>query len=145
MRLLVQRAKKAAVHVDGKCTGSIEKGLVVFFAVHKEDEASEIDWYVKKMLNLRIFPDTEGKMNRSLLDVEGAVLIVSQFTLYGDCRNGRRPSFTNSAKGDDARQLYDQFVEECKKNINIVQTGVFAAQMEVSLINDGPITLLIER
>lgn len=144
MRLLIQRVKEAKVTVDQEVVGSIDKGLLVFFAVHKEDSAKRIPWLAEKLVSLRIFSDSEDKMNLSVRDVGGEILIVSQFTLYGDCRKGRRPSFDHSAKGPHAKELYQAFVEEVKNRRIQVQTGRFAAKMEVSLVNDGPITLSLD-
>jgi D-aminoacyl-tRNA deacylase len=145
MRILVQRVNKASVSIEGEVCGSINKGLLVFFAVHKEDVPETTSWLTQKLLNLRIFPDDQDKMNLSLKEIQGEVLIVSQFTLYGDCSKGRRPAFINSAPPEIASNIYNQFVTEVKKELGNVQTGMFAAKMEVQLINDGPATFILEK
>lgn len=145
MRVVVQRVKEARVLVEGKIVGSIGKGILVFFAVHKNDTPDKTLWFAQKLINLRIFSDAEGKMNISLLDVKGSALIISQFTLYGNCLESRRPDFLESARPDTAQPIYNKFVEEVKKEIPTVQTGIFGADMEVSLINDGPVTFIIDR
>jgi D-tyrosyl-tRNA(Tyr) deacylase len=144
MRLLVQRVKEARVEVEDKIVGSIGSGLLVLFGAHKDDQPQQIPWLAEKLTHLRIFEDSQGKMNLSLLDVKGSVLIVSQFTLYGDCREGRRPSFSDAAPPPFALSLYESFVKAVKKNISHVETGVFGAYMQVHLINDGPVTVLID-
>ncbi len=144
MRAVVQRVLNAQVTVDGAITGKIEGGLLVLLGVAKTDTAAEVGYLVEKILNLRIFSDAEGKMNLSLLDTNGALLVVSQFTLYGDCRKGRRPSFDSAAPPDLARSLYERFVDLAKARGVPVRTGIFQAHMEVSLVNDGPVTLLVE-
>jgi len=144
MRLLIQRVKQAQVKIEGQIVGQIKGGLLVFFAVHREDQPSKTLWLVQKLIHLRIFADEQGKMNRSLLDVHGEVLVVSQFTLYGNCKEGRRPDFFASAPPEIAQPIYEKFIEEVRQEIPYVQTGTFGAYMEVSLINDGPITFLID-
>lgn len=144
MRMLLQRVSGARVDVEGKTVGSIEKGILVLFGVHESDQASQVPWLANKLLNLRIFTDSQDKMNLSLLDVKGSVLIVSQFTLYGDCREGRRPSFSHAAHPNLARSLYDSFVGEVRKSGLAVETGIFGALMQVHLVNDGPVTLLVD-
>jgi len=144
MRAVVQRVKHARVDVDGNTVGSIEKGLLVFLGVERDDGEEDLAYIVDKVAGLRVFEDENGKMNLSVKDVGGAVLAVSQFTLYGDCRKGRRPSFTQAAPPDMARRYYDLFVEKMEK-LNIpVATGIFQAKMEVSLLNDGPVTILLD-
>lgn len=143
MRVVVQRVKEARVLVEEKVVGSIGKGLLILFGVHKDDSPKKISWLVQKLVHLRIFPDEEGKMNRSLLDSKGEALVVSQFTLYGNCSEGRRPDFFESAPSALAKPIYETFVEELKKELGKVQTGVFGAYMEVALINDGPVTFII--
>ncbi len=144
MRAVVQRVTKARVEVDGTVVGEIGAGLLVLLGVSKTDVAAGADFLVDKILNLRIFSDEEGKMNRSLLDTGGALLVVSQFTLYGDCRKGRRPSFDLAAPAEQARALYEHFVAAARRAGVRVETGVFQAMMAVSLTNDGPVTLILE-
>jgi D-tyrosyl-tRNA(Tyr) deacylase len=144
MRACIQRVSEAAVTVDGEVTGRIGRGLVVLLGVGPQDSLAESDWLAEKIAGLRVFEDEEGKMNRSLSDVGGAMLVVSQFTLYGDCRKGRRPSFTDAAPPELAERLYEAFVARAKALGVRVATGVFRAQMQVSLVNDGPVTLWID-
>lgn len=146
MIALVQRVKQAHVDVDGNTVGQIEKGLLILLGIHQEDTPVELKWVAKKVANLRIFPDDEGKMNRSLIDVDGEALVVSQFTLYGNTQKGNRPSFIASAPPAIAEPLYERFVDELSQWVNKpVGTGVFGAMMDVHLINDGPVTLIVER
>lgn len=145
MRLVVQRVKNAKVEVEGKTVGQIEKGFLVLLGVTHNDTKVEADYLVKKLCNLRVFEDENGKMNLALKDVKGELLIISQFTLYGDCSQGNRPSFINAAKPDIAEPLYEYFCEECEKNNIHVEKGIFGADMKVSLLNDGPVTILLER
>jgi len=140
----VQRVKGSFVTVEGDIVGKIGAGLLVFLGVSKEDTIGDVDFLADKILNLRIFEDENKKMNRSILDTGGEMLVVSQFTLLGDCRKGRRPSFTNAAEPDMANELYEQFVEKISGNGITVNTGRFRAMMEVHLTNDGPVTLIIE-
>jgi len=144
MRLIVQRVNGARVEVDNQVTGSIGKGLLVFIGVAKTDTEKEADYLVDKVVGLRIFADEEGKMNRSISDAAGSLLIVSQFTLYGDCRKGRRPSFDLAAPPEQAKALYDYFVAAARRTPVPVETGTFQASMQVHLINDGPVTILME-
>ncbi|OOC42068.1 D-aminoacyl-tRNA deacylase [Thermosipho sp. 1074] len=144
MRAVIQRVNNANVEVESKIIGKIKKGILVFVGIGKEDTEKDADYLVEKILNLRIFDDKEGKMNLSLLDIKGEILIVSQFTLYGDCRRGRRPSYSNSAPPQDAEILYNYFVEKVKKYNIKVETGKFKAHMSVKLENDGPVTLLLD-
>jgi D-tyrosyl-tRNA(Tyr) deacylase len=144
MRAVVQRVTDARVEVDGVVTGQIGSGLVILLGVSKTDAPAQADFLVEKIVNLRIFNDAEGKMNRSLMDIGGSLLVVSQFTLYGDCRKGRRPSFDLAAPASEARALYEYFVETARRTGVSVETGVFQATMAVSLTNDGPVTLLLE-
>ena len=144
MRALVQRVSTAKVEIDGEVVGEIGTGLLVLLGVAKGDDAADAEFLAAKISQLRIFPDEAGKMNRSLGEVGGALLAVSQFTLYGDCRKGRRPSFDTAAPPDLARELYEQFVAAVRRIGLPVQTGVFQAHMAVSLVNDGPVTLLVE-
>ena len=146
MRAVVQRVEHAKVEVEQKIVGEVEKGLLVFLGVDNNDTDKDIGWMVKKIPNLRIFEDNQGKMNRSLLDVKGDVLVISQFTLYGDCRKGRRPSFSNAAPPKAAKELYDEFCVTLSKTHPSLKVakGIFQADMKVSLINDGPVTLLLD-
>lgn len=144
MRGVLQRVTEASVTVDQKNIGSIGKGICLLLGVAPDDGEEQLMWLVKKVVNLRIFSDEKGKMNRSLIDVDGALLVVSQFTLYGDCSAGRRPSFTRAADPDHAKALYEQFVQQVKKMGISVSTGKFGADMAVQLVNDGPVTLILE-
>ena len=145
MRLVVQRVTESNVKVDGKIVGAIKKGFLVLLGIKTTDTKEDADYLVRKLTNLRIFTDENDKMNLSLKDVGGELLIISQFTLYGDCKkSGNRPSFTDSAKPDIAIPLYEYFVEECKKQIPVVQTGIFGAHMDVSLLNNGPVTIILD-
>ena len=144
MRAVVQRVKNASVVVDGDTVGSINKGLLVLLGVGKEDEDKDLDYLVNKILGLRIFEDENDKMNLSLLDVEGDLLVVSQFTLYGDVRKGKRPSFTDSAHPDIGNEYYEKFMEKTRETGLRVEGGVFGAHMDVNLINDGPVTIMID-
>lgn len=144
MRAVVQRVKESAVTVEGNVTGEIGPGFLVFLGVKNQDTAAEADYLADKIANLRIFEDNAGRMNRSLLEVGGEMLVVSQFTLYGDCRKGRRPSFIDAAGPEQANALYEHFVEKVRRKGINVATGQFRAMMAVSLINDGPVTLIVE-
>ena len=144
MRAVVQRVTEAKVRVADELVGEIGRGLVVLLGVARDDSIEDCDYLVEKIVNLRIFDDDAGKMNLSLLDVEGAMLVVSQFTLFGDVRRGRRPSYTDAAEPFKANQLYEQFVHGAKARQIKVQTGIFQAMMSVSLSNDGPVTILID-
>ncbi|TKB08450.1 D-aminoacyl-tRNA deacylase [Desulforhopalus sp. IMCC35007] len=144
MRVIVQRVSRAQVSVEGQVIGAIQRGLLVFVGIRKEDTEKDLQWLADKIIHLRIFEDTEGKMNKSLADIEGEMLIISQFTLYGDCRKGRRPGFSNAAPPLHAEPLYQQFITEIKTKGIKVATGVFQADMQVELINDGPVTLLLD-
>lgn len=145
MRAVVQRVKNASVHAEGKLTGSIGHGLVVLLGVHESDTAEKATWIAEKLAKLRIFHDDEGKMNRSVADVGGSVLLVSQFTLYGDLKKGTRPSFIEAARPEVAIPLYESVIELVRNQGLQVETGVFGAQMEVELVNDGPVTIILER
>jgi D-aminoacyl-tRNA deacylase len=144
VRLVVQRVKEAQVKVAGTVIGQIGPGLLVFLAVGKEDHQTDVDYLLEKLLHLRIFPDAELKFNRSLVDIQGALLVVSQFTLWGDCRKGRRPSFAEAAPPMVAEPLYNCFIEKAKAKGIPVAGGRFQEMMEVCLINDGPVTLLLD-
>jgi D-tyrosyl-tRNA(Tyr) deacylase len=144
MRLVIQRVKAASVTVNGDPVGRIGGGLLVFVGIARADIAADVALLAKKTVNLRIFDDDHGVMNRSVLDTGGAVLAVSQFTLYGDCRKGNRPSYLEAAPPDKGRELYEAYVQQLRTQIPEVQTGIFQAEMEVSLVNDGPVTLLLE-
>ena len=145
MRLVVQRVNEASVSVDNKICGKIEQGLLVFLGIHKNDTPEDTLWLVNKLVNLRIFPDDKDKMNLSIKDIKGNILIISQFTLYGDCTTGRRPSFTEPALPEKAVNIYKKFIDEVKVVVKDVQTGIFGAKMKVFLINDGPVTFIIEK
>ena len=144
MRAVVQRVSKCAVAVDGQTVGSIGAGVLVLLGVARDDEASAADYLAEKIVNLRIFEDEQGKMNRSLLDTSGEMLVVSQFTLLGDCRKGRRPSFVAAAAPELAERLYQVFVDAVAGHGIEVATGRFRQHMEVELVNDGPVTLLLD-
>jgi D-tyrosyl-tRNA(Tyr) deacylase len=144
MRIVIQRVKEARVAVNESTSGAIRTGLLVFLGVNKSDVAADADYLAEKLLGLRIFPDEAGKMNRNVAEAGGALLIVSQFTLYADCRRGRRPSFDLAAPPEQALALYNYFVESARKGPVPVETGVFQAHMEVQLVNDGPVTIQIE-
>src|SRR5580692_10590048 len=144
MRALLQRVTEARVVVDQAVTGEIGPGLLVLLGVSKLDTEADAEFVAQKVLNLRVFEDENGKMNRSVLDIGGALLVVSQFTLYGDCRKGRRPSFDDAAPAELARALYEHFVAAARTSRLRVETGVFQAHMAVSLVNDGPVTLIVE-
>ncbi|MFI8575157.1 D-aminoacyl-tRNA deacylase [Rossellomorea aquimaris] len=144
MRVVLQRSKEASVTVDGEVKGAIRSGVVLLVGITHEDTEEDARYVADKVVNLRIFEDEEGKMNHSLLDVEGEILSISQFTLYGDCRKGRRPNFMGAAKPDHAESVYDYFNKVLKEKGIKVETGVFGAMMDVNLTNDGPVTLIIE-
>ena len=144
MRVVVQRVKQASVTINGKVNGKIGTGFLVLLGITSSDTTTDVDYLVKKVCNLRIFNDENNRMNLSLKDVSGALLIISQFTLYGDCSNGNRPSFIEAAKPNIAIPLYEYFISECKKQISVVETGIFGADMKVNLLNDGPVTIIID-
>ena len=144
MKLVVQRVLQAEVQVDGQSIGKINRGLLVFVGVGKEDTREIADKYLKKLLGLRIFEDENGKTNLSLKDVDGEVLLVSQFTLYANCKKGNRPSFIEAGDPAEAEALYEYMIAEAKKTVPIVQHGSFGADMKVSLINDGPFTVILD-
>lgn len=144
MRSVIQRVHRAEVSVDGHRVGQIEKGIVVLLGIGAKDGEKEIAWMVDKISNLRIFADHQGKMNLSLLDIDGEMLIISQFTLYGDCRKGRRPGYSAAAPPETAEPLYRKFIEKVRQFGIHSATGEFGAMMEVTLSNDGPVTLLLD-
>jgi D-tyrosyl-tRNA(Tyr) deacylase len=144
MRAVLQRVSRAKVSVDGETTGEIGPGVMVLLGVSVDDEEADAVRLVDKTVNLRIFDDEQGKMNLSLLDIEGGLLVVSQFTLYGDASRGRRPSYIQAAAPDKAKRLYEFFVKEAGRYIDGVQTGRFQAMMDVELVNDGPVTIILE-
>jgi D-tyrosyl-tRNA(Tyr) deacylase len=146
MRVVLQRVARAEVRIDGAVVGAIGRGFVLLVGFTDGDDASVSAWMADKIVSLRVFPDDQGRMNRDLGEVEGGVLVVSQFTLYGDVRKGRRPSFVHAAAPDRARALYDGFVAQLRDRVHgAVETGRFGASMEVDLVNDGPVTLVLER
>jgi D-aminoacyl-tRNA deacylase len=146
VRVVLQRVKSASVRVDGCTVGSIAKGSLALVGIHPTDTPQTLEWMAQKLIQLRYFEDTQGKMNLSLQDVEGELLVISQFTLYGNCNEGRRPDFIQSAPASIAKPLFDTFLKILEtKTDGPIQTGVFGANMEVSLVNDGPVTLILER
>jgi D-tyrosyl-tRNA(Tyr) deacylase len=144
MKAVVQRVTRSDVKVDGEQIGAVEKGLLVLLGVGHDDTEEQVKWLAQKIVNLRIFEDQDGKMNRSLQDIGGSMLVVSQFTLLGDCRKGRRPSFAAAAPPKAAERLYERFVSYVKGMGTAVATGKFGAMMQVCLVNDGPVTLIID-
>lgn len=146
MKVCIQRVSEACVFIDGIKKDSIGQGLLILFCVEQGDDESKLSWVTEKIINLRIFEDETGKMSRSLVDINGEILVISQFTLAGDCSHGRRPDFSKAEKPDTAKKIYLEFIDMLKKSINShVGCGEFGADMKVSLINDGPVTLMIER
>ena len=145
MKAVIQRVKESSVSVDGEIVGHIAQGILVLLGVADGDTREEADYLADKIINLRIFEDENGKMNRSLMDIGGQILVVSQFTLLGDCRKGRRPSFINAARPEEANALYEYFTKQIREKGIPVQNGRFGAMMDVSLINDGPVTLILEK
>lgn len=144
MKFVIQRVTEASCTVEGKVTGQIKKGFLVFIGVSADDTPQIADKMVKKLLGLRIFEDENGKTNLSLHDVDGQLLLISQFTLYADCRKGNRPSFTNAGKPDMANEMYQYIIAKCKQEIKIVEQGIFGADMKISLLNDGPFTIILD-
>lgn len=144
MRAVVQRVSQAKVQIDGSIVGEINRGLTVLLGVHREDTAQDLEWMADKIIHLRIFEDQQGLMNRSLIDVGGELLVVSQFTLYGDCRKGRRPSWHAAAPPDMANRLYEDFITACTRRGIVTRSGVFQTMMDVSLTNAGPVTMLLD-
>lgn len=144
MKFVIQRVSEASVKIDGKIHGSIDQGYVVLIGIEHNDTKEIADKYIKKLVNLRIFSDEDDKMNLSIKDVGGSLLLISQFTLYGNCKKGNRPSFVDAARPEHAEELYDYIVSEARKEIAHVDTGIFGADMKVSLVNDGPVTIIME-
>ncbi|MEG0291689.1 MAG: D-aminoacyl-tRNA deacylase [Anaerovoracaceae bacterium] len=144
MKLVIQRVKEASVSVDGEVIGAINRGFLVLIGIGKTDTKEIADKYIKKMVGLRIFEDEEGKTNLSLNDVNGEVLLISQFTLYANCKKGNRPSFIDAGLPDEAEELYNYMVNKTKEVLPIVETGSFGAEMKVSLVNDGPFTIILD-
>ncbi len=144
MKFLIQRVNHAEVNVDGHCVGAIGKGLLVLIGVSDSDTKEIADKYIKKLIGLRIFEDENGKTNLSLRDVDGELLLVSQFTLYANCKKGNRPSFIEAGGPTMAEELYEYIISECKKHVPVVEKGIFGADMKVSLENDGPFTIILE-
>jgi len=146
MKAVIQRVKKASVIIDNEITGSISHGLLVLLGIHRHDTQTQLEWMGDKILRLRIFNDEEDKMNRSVQDVGGGILVVSQFTLYGDAKKGTRPSYIEAARPEKAEPMYEAFLDYLKKSSSLaVESGVFAAHMDVELINDGPVTIIVEK
>ncbi len=144
MRTVVQRVLRASVSVDGKVVGNIGPGLLVFLAAANEDGPEQVRWMTEKLTGLRIFSDEKDKMNLNVVQVRGEILIISQFTLYGDCRKGKRPSYTHAAPPEPAVMIYEQFINEVARTGIPVQKGIFGAMMAIDLVNDGPVTLIID-
>lgn len=144
MRIVVQRVKTASVSVNGRLISQINKGFLVFLGISKDDNEQKINYLANKVVNLRLMADSDDKMNLSLKDVKGEILIVSQFTLYGDCQKGNRPSFIKAAEPQKAEKLYQLFIQKCKGSNLKVKNGVFGAKMSIELINDGPVTIIID-
>lgn len=144
MKLVIQKVTEASVHVEGECIGSINRGFLVFVGIGREDTKEMADQYIKKMVNLRIFADAEGKTNLSLADVGGEVLLISQFTLYANCKKGNRPSFFHAGEPQMAESLYEYMIEKTREQVPVVKAGRFGALMQVSLVNEGPFTIILD-
>lgn len=144
MRFLIQRVSRASVEIEGSTVGSIEQGFCVFVGISNSDTREIADKMIRKLINLRIFNDEDGKINLNLASVSGGVLIISQFTLYADCRHGNRPSFLDAGKPETARELYEYIIEKCKESVPIVEHGEFGAEMTVSIVNNGPFTIRLD-
>ena len=144
MKFVIQKVSEASVHVEGECIGRINRGFLVFVGIGREDTKETADQYIKKMVNLRIFTDAEGKTNLSLADVGGEVLLISQFTLYANCRKGNRPSFFGAGEPQMAEELYEYIIEKTREQVPVVRTGRFGALMQVSLVNEGPFTIILD-
>lgn len=145
MRVVLQRVKEASVSVDGRVVGSIGRGALVLVGIHPTDTPDTLNWMAEKLIHLRYFDDAQGKMNLSLQEAQGQLLVVSQFTLYGNCSSGRRPDFLQAAPASIAKPLFNQFITRLEGKVGRVQTGAFGAHMEVSLVNDGPVTFILEK
>ena len=144
MKFVIQKVSEASVHVEGECIGRINRGFLVFVGIGREDTKETADQYIKKMVNLRIFTDAEGKTNLSLADVGGEVLLISQFTLYANCKKGNRPSFFHAGEPQMAESLYEYMIEKTREQVPVVKTGRFGALMQVSLVNEGPFTIILD-
>lgn len=144
MKVVIQRVSEASVKVDDKIVGEISIGLLLLIGIEEEDEKSDADWLVQKILNLRIFGDADGKLNLSVLDIEGEILCISQFTLIADYKKGNRPSFIKAAKPDKAIPLFEYFKEQISKSKLVIESGIFGADMKISLLNDGPVTIVMD-
>ncbi|MDF9838160.1 MULTISPECIES: D-aminoacyl-tRNA deacylase [unclassified Breznakia] len=144
MKVVIQRVSHAQVAVDEKVVGAIGEGFLLLVGISNDDEVGVIDKMVRKIVNMRIFEDAEGKMNRSIIDIDGEILSISQFTLYADCKKGNRPGFTQAARPEQAIALYEAFNEQLKASLKKVESGVFGADMKVSLLNDGPVTIVLD-
>jgi D-tyrosyl-tRNA(Tyr) deacylase len=144
VRAVIQRVKKASVEIEGHTVGSIGRGLLVFLGIGKDDGIKDIEWMVEKIIHLRMFEKEDGKLDESLLDVDGELLLVSQFTLYGDCSKGRRPSFTDAMDAKEAKKLFELCVEKARDKVKRVESGIFQSFMDISLVNEGPVTLIID-
>ncbi len=144
MRFVIQRVKRASVSVEEKVVGKIDKGFMVLIGISQEDNKEIADKMIRKLINLRVFTDENDKMNLNINSVNGELLLVSQFTLYANCKEGNRPAFIEAAKPDLANELYEYIISECKNKVNIVQSGIFGAKMEVDLVNDGPVTIILD-
>lgn len=145
MKFVIQRVESASVEIDKKTISEIGNGYLVLIGITHNDTKEVADYLINKLINLRVFEDENGKLNLSLNDIKGELLLVSQFTLYGDCSRGNRPSFTQAAKPEYAKELYEYIVDECKQKISLVKSGVFGANMKINLINDGPVTIIMEK
>lgn len=144
MRAVVQRVREASVEVNGTVVGKIGRGFFVLLGIHRDDSTDAIPWMIDKIANLRIFERADGKFDKSLLDIKGELLVVSQFTLYGDCARGRRPSFSDAMEASGAKDLFVLFIEKARQKISRVETGIFQASMNVSLVNEGPVTVILD-
>lgn len=144
MKFVIQKVSEASVHVEGECIGRINRGFLVFVGIGREDTKETADQYIRKMVNLRIFADAEGKTNLSLADVNGEVLLISQFTLYANCKKGNRPSFFGAGEPQMAEELYEYIIEKTREQVPVVRTGRFGALMQVSLVNEGPFTIILD-